>query len=654
MAGALVGLAVVLGACTHTGDEVTTASIPDDYRQRHPIVVQEANQSVVIFVGHARGGLSAEQRADVMGLAQTWLHEAPAPIIADVPVDTSNAAAAADAFREVQSLLTAAGVPPRGITVHRYHPDDPRQMAAIRLNYPKMSAIAGPCGLWPEDTGPSIHNKSYIENKDYYNYGCAYQRNMAAMIDNPADLVQPRPETPAYTARRTEGFEKYRKGTTTTTHLSGSRQGQTQRYRQMISYARQNPEEQPDATAPPADDHIAPAPRVSVQAFCETVETAAAVQSAGEDRRLGKAHLKIQMGGMAAAIEAYRTAPTPNVIILETEGRGDILTGLDQLATVCDSGTRVVVIGRLNDVTLYRELVRRGVSDYVIAPVGAIDVVRSVCGLFSAPEAKAVGRIIAIVGAKGGVGASTVAHNVAWAIARDLALDSVVADLDLAFGTAGLDYNQDPPQGIADAVFSPDRVDTAFIDRLLSKCTDHLSLLAAPATLERVYDFGADAFDSIFDTLRATMPCIVLDVPHQWSGWTRRALVAADDILIVAAPDLANLRNTKNMFDLLKASRPNDRVPLYCLNQVGVPKRPEINASEFAKAIESQPIASIPFDPQMFGSAANNGQMIAEISANHRTTEMFLQIAQRLTGRGETKKPRGSFLSPLIEKLRAK
>src|SRR6266550_5854851 len=243
----------------------------------------------------------------------------------------------------------------------------------------------------------------------------------------------------------------------------------------MISYAQRTSEEQPDVASPAADDHIAPAPRVSVQAFCETVETAAAVQSGGEDRRLGKAHLKIQMGGMAAAIEAYRSAPTPNVIILETEGRNDILLGLDQLATVCDPGTRVVVIGKVNDVTLYRELVRRGVSDYVIAPVNALDVVRSICNLFSAPEAKAVGRIIAIVGAKGGVGASTVAHNVAWAIARDLALDSVVADLDLAFGTAGLDYNQDPPQGIADAVFQQERPDSALMDRLLAKCSDRLS-----------------------------------------------------------------------------------------------------------------------------------------------------------------------------------
>src|SRR5205823_3481290 len=287
------------------------------------------------------------------------------------------------------------------------------------------------------------------------------------------------------------------------------RQGQDQRNRQMMTQAYQSTLSEagaPDA----AGEYIAPAPRVSVQAFCETVETAAAVQAAGEDRRLGKAHLKIQMGGITAAVEAYSSSPTPNVIVIESESGGDdVLAGLDSLSEVCDAGSRVVVIGRLNDVVLYRELVRRGVSDYLIAPIGAIDVVRAVCGLFSAPDAKPVGRVVAVIGAKGGVGASTIAHNVGWAIARDLSLETVVTDLDLGFGTAGLDYNQDPPQGIADAVFSPDRVDTAFIDRLLSKCTDHLSLLAAPATLDRVYDFSGEAFDSIFDSLRASVPCIV-------------------------------------------------------------------------------------------------------------------------------------------------
>jgi pilus assembly protein CpaD len=217
IAGALVGLSVVLGACTHTNEVVTTASIPDDYRLRHPIAIQEADRSVVIFVGHARGGLSAEQRADVMGLAQTWLHEGTGAIVADVPTGTPNARAAESAFREAQAMLSAAGVPPNGVTVHHYHPDNPRQLATVRLSYPRISAVAGPCGLWPEDLGPSIKDRGYIENKPYYNFGCAYQRNMAAMVEQPSDLLQPRPETPAYTARRTEGFEKYRKGASTST-----------------------------------------------------------------------------------------------------------------------------------------------------------------------------------------------------------------------------------------------------------------------------------------------------------------------------------------------------------------------------------------------------------------------------------------------------
>ncbi len=419
----------------------------------------------------------------------------------------------------------------------------------------------------------------------------------------------------------------------------------------MIKRDHQDSDEHMDVTPPRNDEYISPAPRVSVQAYCASVAVATTVRAASEDRRLGKAHLSVHMGGVTAAIEAYQKAPTPNVIVLETEVEHDILDGLDELAAVCDAGTRVVVIGSASDVAPYRELVRRGVSDYVVGPVQPLDVVRAICGLYTSSEEVAVGRVIAVVGAKGGVGASTVAHNVAWAIARDLALDSVVIDLDLAFGTAGLDYNQDPVQGIANAISQQERPDTALMERLLSKCTDRLSLLAAPATLDQVYDFGADAFDAIFDTLRMTTPCIVLDVPHQWSAWTKRALIGADDILVVAEPDLANMRNAKNMLNVLKAARPNDRPPLYCLNQVGMHKRPEIAVREFAKAIESQPIAAIPFDSKMFGTAANNGQMIQQVSATHKTTLMFLQMAQRMTGHAVTKK--ASLLTPILKKLQA-
>jgi pilus assembly protein CpaE len=418
----------------------------------------------------------------------------------------------------------------------------------------------------------------------------------------------------------------------------------------MIRSAIPKPEDVPESATPSANDYIAPVPRISVQAFCETGESADIVKAAGQDRRLAKAHLTVKMGGVEAAVEAYSGMPTPNVIILESVGN-DILAGLDQLAGVCDPGTRVVVIGSVHDEVPYRELVRRGVNDYIVGPVEILDVVRAICSLFSASEAVVTGRIIAVVGAKGGVGASTIAHNVAWSIARDLALDSVVIDLDMAFGTASLDYNQDPMQGIANAVFQPDRPDTALMERLLAKCTDRLSLLAAPAALDRVYDFGAEAFDAIFDTLRMTTPCVMLDIPHQWSGWTKRALVGADDILIVAEPDLANLRNAKNMMSALKAVRPNDRPPLYCLNQVGLHKRPEIDVKGFAKAIEGAPVAAIPFDSKTFGTAANNGQMIAEISSSHRAAVIFQQIARQMTGRTEPRKSRGAWLAPIVRKL---
>ena len=221
LTGALIGLSVALGACNHSGDVVTTASVPNDYpndvRLRHPIAVQEADRSIVVFVGRGRGGLSAAQRADVMGLAQSWLREGTGAISVDVPVKTPNARAAEDSLREIRASFAAAGVPPRAVNVRQYTPEDPRHMAAIRLTYPKISAVAGPCGLWPEDIGPSINNRHYFENKPYYNFGCSNQRNLASMIDNPSDIAQPRPETPAYTPRRSIAFDKYRKGMTTAT-----------------------------------------------------------------------------------------------------------------------------------------------------------------------------------------------------------------------------------------------------------------------------------------------------------------------------------------------------------------------------------------------------------------------------------------------------
>ncbi|WLA78839.1 CpaD family pilus assembly protein [Bradyrhizobium elkanii] len=213
--GALAVSAIALGGCNLTGD-VVTGTVPDDYRQRHPIAVTEGEQSIVVFVGRARGNLTETQRDDVMGLARTWRREGTGAIAIDVPADSSNARSAQAVYQEIRGLLASMGVPAHAITKRPYHLD-PRALPTIRLSYPKMAAVAGPCGVWPSDLGPSIYNPSYNENKQYDNFGCATQRNLAAMVANPSDLEQPRTETAAYTPRRTIAFDKYRKGESTAT-----------------------------------------------------------------------------------------------------------------------------------------------------------------------------------------------------------------------------------------------------------------------------------------------------------------------------------------------------------------------------------------------------------------------------------------------------
>ena len=402
-------------------------------------------------------------------------------------------------------------------------------------------------------------------------------------------------------------------------------------------------------------DRIAPVPRISVQAFCETQDLAQIVQGAAADRRMEKAHVKFHMGGAAAAVEAFRSAPTPNVIVLEsTAQRPELLLALESLSEFCDEGTKVVVVGRVNDIVLYRELMGRGVSDYLVSPFTILDFIRAISALYTSVDAEPLGKIIAVTGVKGGVGASVVAHNIAFSMARDLQLQTVIVDMDLGFGTAGLDFNQDPPQGVAEAVFAPDRLDANLVDRLLSRCTDRLSILAAPATLDRLYDFSEPAFDTLIDILRASTPCIILDVPHIWSGWARRVLVGADEIVLVATPDLANLRNAKSMIDTLRAARPQDAAPRLILNQVGIPKRPEISLPDFYKAIDMKAEAVIAFEPKLFGTAANNGQMIVEVDASHKIGETFADLARGLTGKIDIPRPSRNILKPFMAKLTRK
>ncbi len=383
-----------------------------------------------------------------------------------------------------------------------------------------------------------------------------------------------------------------------------------------------------------AAPHERPVPRISIHAFCEFPDTGAALQRAGGDRRLSKAHLTVQLGGLTAAIEHYRGQVTPNLLVVETRLHGnEALEELDRLAEVCDSETKVIVVGRVNDVELYRELMRRGASEYLVAPLNPLHLTEVISGLYLDPKADPIGRVISFVGSRGGAGSSTLAHNVGWCVAEMLKINTTIIDLDLPFGTMGLNFNEETNQGVADALTAPERLDDVLLDRLLHKASDHLSLFTSPALLDREYEAPHTAFEAVIDAVRQTTPCVIVDLPHLWTRWVKETLLASDDIVIVSTPDLAGLRTAKSMVDMLKQQRPNDPPPKLVLNQVGVPKRPEIPAKDFAESIGIAPSLIVPFDPALFGQAANNGQMLLEVAPKSPVGESIRRLAELVTGR---------------------
>ena len=386
-----------------------------------------------------------------------------------------------------------------------------------------------------------------------------------------------------------------------------------------------------------------PVPRITIAAFCESPENGAVIQRAAQDRRLVKTHVAVHMGGVDTATELYSESPTPNLLIVESRETeaGPLMAQLERLAGVCDPATKVIVVGGSNDITLYRELIRQGISEYLMTPLHPMQVIEAIANLYSAPESEPIGKVFAFAGAKGGSGSSTIAHNFAWALSTQVGIAATLVDLDLPFGTAGLDFNQDPVKGVADALLAPERLDDLLLERLLVRAGEKLHLFAAPAVLDRDYDIDPQSFDTVMDIVRASSPAVVVDVPHGWNAWTRQTLMGADEIIVTATPDLASLRNAKNIFDVFTSARPNDAKPRLILNQVGVVKRPEIPVKDFGEALGVEPILVLPFDPQLFGTAANNGQMLAQLNAQSRAAQGFLHVARLLTGRESAPEAKG-------------
>ncbi len=378
-----------------------------------------------------------------------------------------------------------------------------------------------------------------------------------------------------------------------------------------------------------------PVPSVAIQAFVESPQTAEAFEAARSDRRLARATITVAEGGILEATHSLADTPSGEVVIVETSaGRDLLLAQMDTLAEVCEVGTHVIVIGTVNDAGLVRDLRRRGVEDYLLSPANPVTLIDALTGLYERKGDEAGGKVIAFMSARGGAGSSTIAHGVAWYLAQTLGEETLLADLDLSFGTAALDFDQEAGQTIADVLAAQSRLDLQLLNRIKIQIGDRLSLLAAPESLD-AQDLGGDAWDPLIACARAASSVTVLDMPSTWTPWSGPVLMAADQIVIVMTPDLASVRNARLLLGTLRRRRPHDPPPVLLLNQTGMPNRQEVTVQALEETLATTPFASLPFDPALFGKAANSGQTIFEENADAPASKQCAALARHVAGHAE-------------------
>lgn len=375
-------------------------------------------------------------------------------------------------------------------------------------------------------------------------------------------------------------------------------------------------------------------PHINIHVFRETDAFTTTWEQASRDRRLVSATTTVFEGGFLGAIQKYTVETTPNLIIVETDSDEDILEfQTDSLAEVCDPGTELIVVGHRNDISLYQKLISMGVSNYMVYPVTVSSIISAIHEVYREPERGRIGRIHAVIGAKGGVGASTLAQNLALEMAESTQTEVLLIDMDLCFGTASMNLDVEANQGLRELIDQADRVDGAMLDRVLVKHGSYLNLLGAMPNLMNDRELDPDSIERILDAAGAHMPNIVLDLPHGWTPWMQKALITSDRVMVVSTPEICALRNAATMMVQLKSMRPNDKPPSLVLNQSGMPGRQEIEPRDVEAVLEMKPEATIPFDAKAISHAAGAGKMLRETGSRRPIRRKIESLATSLVQR---------------------
>lgn len=381
--------------------------------------------------------------------------------------------------------------------------------------------------------------------------------------------------------------------------------------------------------------------RLTIDVFCHADKTSESAKALSEQRAYARCKVSVRDGGLARAVTHYADHPSPHLIIVEDDGDTAMLQSrLDALAQVVEPGRKLIVVGAVNDISVYRRIVSLGVTDYLVSPLSVEAMADAIERAAHDPKGPERCKFVAVMGARGGVGASSIAHNMAWAAAKRLNVKTILADMDLTFGTAGLAFNQDPRQAFGEAFNDADRLDITLLERYMTSDDENLQLLSTPGALRQYDSIDEEAVDKAIDMCRQMAKLVIVDVPHVWTDWSEALLTSADETVLVVAPDIANIRDARNLLDFLNSKRGESRAVKLVINKSDIAKRTRLLPKDISNTLGVQPIAAIPFDPATFIESANDGKMIGDRFKSHKLVGVFTDLVQRVGVRSSAKAPK--------------
>jgi pilus assembly protein CpaE len=362
---------------------------------------------------------------------------------------------------------------------------------------------------------------------------------------------------------------------------------------------------------------------------------------------------KVNKGGLRTAIQTLSVSPSPTILFVDLSESGDPLNDINALAEVCEPGTLVIAAGQVNDVRLYRELIGSGIQDYLLKPFSAEqfrEALSSAQAALASPRnsdgAKDKPRLTtAVIGTRGGVGASTIASSVAWSFGEIAQRSTALLDLDVHFGTGALALDLEPGRGLTDAIENPSRIDGLFIERAMVRANDHLAVLSAEAPINSPLISDGAAYHQLQEELKAAFDSVVLDLPRSMMVQHPHLVAELQAAVVVTELTLAATRDAIRILSWLKANAPSARV-IMVANRV-MPTQSEVSHKDFEASVERKIDIVVPHDAKLAIQAAKLGKPLAEVAKGSKLASPLHQLATTLldvANLGADAKPAGKSL----------